>query len=127
MSYEEINNRLKQIKIEDYIWLIYIGIIFLSWYSNNLERDYLINNNEISKEKYHNILVFIFLVLLIIYLYFFKGSLDDFLNLKFSDSEKKKELVTLAFIGMGLFVVGGIIFLYIALEDKNLDVELAFN
>lgn len=127
MSYEEINNRLKQIKIEDYVWLIYIGIIFLSWYSNNLERDYLINNNEISKEKYHNILVFIFLVLLIIYLYFFKGSLDDFLNLKFSDSEKKKELVTLAFIGMGLFVVGGIIFLYIAIEDKNIDVELAFN
>lgn len=127
MSYEEINNRLKQIKIEDYIWLIYIGIIFLSWYSNNLERDYLINNNEISKEKYHNILVFIFLVLLIIYLYFFKGSLGDFLNLKFSDSEKKKELVTFAFIGMSLFVVGGIIFLYIAIEDKNIDVELAFN
>ena len=127
MSYEEINNRLKQIKIEDYVWLIYIGIIFLSWYSNNLERDYLINNNEISKEKYQNILVFIFLVLLIIYLYFFKGSFDDFLNLKISDSNKKKELVTLAFIGMLLFVVGGIIFLYIALEDKNLDVELAFN
>ena len=127
MTYEEINNRLKQIKIEDYVWLIYIGIIFLSWYSNNLERDYLINNNEISKEKYHNILVFIFFVLLIIYLYFFKGSLDDFLNLKFSDSEKKKELVSLAFIGMSLFVVGGIIFLYIALEDKNIDVELAFN
>lgn len=127
MSYEEINNRLKQIKIEDYVWLIYIGIIFLSWYSNNLERDYLINNNEVSKEKYQNILVFIFLVLLIIYLYFFKGSFDDFLNLKISDSDKKKELVTLAFIGMSLFVVGGIIFLYIALEDKNLDVELAFN
>ena len=127
MSYEEINNRLKQIKIEDYVWLIYIGIIFLSWYSNNLERDYLINNNEISKEKYQNILVFIFLVLLIIYLYFFKGSFDDFLNLKISDSNKKKELVTLAFIGMSFFVVGGIIFLYIALEDKNLDVELAFN
>lgn len=127
MSYEEINNRLKQIKIEDYIWIIYIGIIFLSWYSNNLERDYLINNNEISKEKYQNILVFIFLVLLIVYLYFFKGSFDDFLNLKISDSEEKKELVTLAFIGMSLFVVGGIIFLYIALEDKNLDVELAFN
>ena len=127
MSYEEINNKLKQIKIEDYIWLIYIGIIFLSWYSNNLERDYLINNNEISKEKYQNILVFIFLVLLIVYLYFFKGSFDDFLNLKISDSNKKKELVTLAFIGMSFFVVGGIIFLYIALEDKNLDVELAFN
>ncbi len=127
MSYEEINNRLKQIKIEDYVWLIYIGIIFLSWYSNNLERDYLINNNEISKEKYQSILVFIFLVLLIVYLYFFKESFDDFLNLKIFDSDKKKELVTLSFIGMSLFVVGGIIFLYIALEDKNLDVELAFN
>ena len=38
MNYEELNNKLKQLKIEDFIWVIYIGIIILSWYANNLEK-----------------------------------------------------------------------------------------
>ena len=35
--------RLKDIKVENYVWVIYICIIILSWYANNLEKDYLIN------------------------------------------------------------------------------------
>ena len=38
MSVEELNSRLKQLKIEDFVWIIYIGIIFMSWYSNYFER-----------------------------------------------------------------------------------------
>ena len=37
---DNISNRLKQIKIEDNIWIIYLGIIILSFYSNSLEEDY---------------------------------------------------------------------------------------
>ena len=29
--------RLKEINIENFIWIIYIGVILLSWYSNSLE------------------------------------------------------------------------------------------
>jgi hypothetical protein len=49
MSKEELENKLKQLDIEDFIWLIYIGIIIMSWYSNSLERDFFVNNNETSK------------------------------------------------------------------------------
>ena len=33
MNKEELDNKLKELKIEDFIWFIYIGIIILSWYS----------------------------------------------------------------------------------------------
>ena len=33
-------NRLNDIKIENYIWIIYIGIIVLSWYANSKEKFY---------------------------------------------------------------------------------------
>ena len=72
MNKEEIEERLKQINIEDYIWLIYIGIIFFSWYSNYLERDSLINNNKHSKSKYRTIIISIFSVLVVVYYYFLK-------------------------------------------------------
>ena len=38
--------RLKNIKVENYVWVIYIGIIILSWYANSIEKDYLINKDK---------------------------------------------------------------------------------
>ena len=127
MNYEELNNKLKQLRIEDYIWIIYIGIIILSFYSNNLERDYYINKNLLSKEKYRDIIILIFTILIFVYIYFFKSAMDDLNNLRPWDSDKKKELVTLSFIASLLIAVSGFIFLYIAIKNDNLDVELAFN
>lgn len=58
MNYEEINEKLKILNTEDYIWLIYIGIIFMSWYSNSLERKYFTKNDIESKTKYQKIMRF---------------------------------------------------------------------
>lgn len=127
MSYEEINDKLKQIKIEDYIWIIYIGIIFLSWYSNSLERKYYLFNDLVSKEKYRETLILIFSILVVVYIYFLKNSIDDINNLKETDTEEKKRFVTLSFIASLLIAISGFIFLYIALSDQDLNVELAFN
>ena len=119
MNYDEINKKLKEIKIEDYIWLIYIGIIFLSWYANNLERSYIIFKDKISKEKYQSLMIFIFMVLWIIYLYFLSTSVNSLNDLKEDDSKKKKDLVSLSFIATLLLFISGTIFLYIALADNN--------
>lgn len=127
MTKNELEEKLKQLKIEDYIWIIYLGIIFLSWYSNSLERKYFIFNDEKCKNKYQNIMIIIFIILVIVYLYFLKDSLKDFLNLKPTDSKKKRDLVTLSFIASLLIAISGFIFLYIALTDNELNVELAFN
>lgn len=127
MKSTELEEKLKQITIEDYIWVVYLLIIFLSWYSNSLERKYYIYKDSSSKEKYRRILIFIFSVLLIVYLYFLKSSINDLNNLKETDSKKKKELITLSFIASFLIAISGIIYLYIALNDNDLTVELAFN
>jgi hypothetical protein len=77
-----LENKLKELLAEDKIWLIYIGIIFLSWYSNNLERKYFVFNDQKSKQKYRNIIIFIFTILIIVYFYFFKQSVIDIKNIK---------------------------------------------
>ena len=61
------------------------------------------------------------------YYYFLKSSYDDLVNLSEFDSDKKKTLVYLSFIGSLLIFISGIIFLYIAYSDEELNVEIAFN
>jgi len=123
----DVDNKLKEIKIENFIWFIYIGIIFLSWYSNYLEKNYFLYKNLESKRKYRQIMIIIFSILLVVYFYFLKSSLDDIKNLKPCDSKKKKDLTTLSLLGSLFIFLSGIIFLYIAYEDQDLDVEIAFN
>lgn len=127
MSKEELYNKLKQLNIEDFIWIIYIGIIFFSWFANSLERNYFITGNNSSKEKYRTIMIIIFSILVIVYIYFFLDSLEDLKSLNETDSKKKKDLVSLSFIGSTLILISGLIFLYIAIQDEELNVELAFN
>ena len=124
---DETIKRLKQLKIEDFIWIIYIGIIIMSFYSNIIERKYFIYKNSKDKKKYRQINVAIFSILLIVYLYFLTNSTNDLKNLKSSDSYQKKKLIFLSFIASALITISGFIFLYIALIDQELDVELAFN
>lgn len=127
MSYEEKNEKLKDIDIENLIWIIYLFIIFLSYYSNSLEKKYYIYNDNLSKEKYRSIIILIFSILIAIYFYFLKDSYDSYKKLSPHDSDKKKQLVTLSFISSLLIFISGAIFLYIAIKDEDLNVELAFN
>ena len=128
MKYDEdILNRIKQINIENKIWIIYIGIIILSWYANSFEKNYFLYKNNLSKKKYKDITIIIFSILVLVYLYFLKGSIDDIKNLKPNDTKEKKDLVYLSFIGSLLVFTSGIIFLYIAINDKDINVEIAFN
>ena len=123
----DIEEKLRQIRIEDYIWVIYIGIIALSYYSNYLEKKYYVSGDLFSKDKYRNIIILIFSILLIVYFYFLYDSYKSVSDLKSSDSEKKKRLVYLSFLASLLIFISGAIFLYIAFTDTDLNVELAFN
>ena len=76
---------------------------------------------------FKKIFLIIFSILLVVYYYFLKSSLDDYNNLKETDSKEKKDLVTLSLLGSLFIFISGIIFLYVAYKDQNIDVELAFN
>lgn len=120
-------DRLQDIRIENYIWVIYIIIIFISWYANSKEKKFILYNDEASRREYQNLLVLIFSILLIIYYYFTKSSYDDLNELTINDSNKKIILTYASFIASLLIFISGMIFLTIAIMDEEIDVELAFN
>ena len=64
--------RLKAIEIEDYIWILYLVIIFLSFYANELEKKYFLCNDLKAKEDYRKLMILIFAVVLGVYYYFFE-------------------------------------------------------
>lgn len=127
MNYKELNRKLKQLRNEEFVWIIYIGIIILSFYSNNLERKYFIHNDVESREKYRKTMILIFSILIIVYLYFLRDSYVDLKSIKPYDSEEKKNLIYLSFLGSLFIAASGFIFLYIVIRDEELNVELAFN
>lgn len=120
-------DRLQDIRIENYIWVIYIIIIFISWYANSKEKKFILYNDEVSRMEYQNLLVLIFSILLIIYYYFTKSSYDDLNELTINDGNKKIILTYASFIASLLILISGMIFLTIAIMDEEIDVELAFN
>lgn len=120
-------DKLEDIKIENFVWIIYIGIIILSYYANSKEKKFLLYNDEKARREYQDLLILIFSILVIIYTYFAKDSYDDLKNLDENDSDKKKILHLASFIGSMLVLISGFIFLSIAVLDEEINVELAFN
>ena len=113
-----LEKRLQEIKIENIIWIIYIGIIILSFYSNELEKDYFIINNINSKNNYRKINTIIFIILIIVYSYFEKDALESLNTNKYNN---------LSFIATTLVLISGFIFLYIIINDDDISTEIAFS
>lgn len=120
-------SRIKQIETENLIWIVYIFLIGLCLYANYFEKNYFETGNNNSKEKYRNLTIIIFVIAIIVYIYFFIDGYDSVKNMEPCLNKKTKDLNRLSLIGSALILISGIIFLYIAIVDQDLDVELAFN
>lgn len=123
----ETGERLDDIRIENNVWILYLGIIALSYWANKFEKKYFIYNDQKAKEKYRILTIIIFSILVMVYYYFFREGLENVNGLGPWDDEKKKELTKLNAFASTLILVAGIIFLYIAIVDTELNVEIAFN
>lgn len=121
------DNILKSIETENFVWIIYLFIIGISFVANSFEKDYYVTGNVDSKNKYRIINIFVFATALLIYLYFFYDNYKNIKNLNCNSSKEKIFFNNLNFVASILIVIAGTIFLYIALYDKNLDTEIAFN
>ena len=123
----ETMNRLKKLDIEEMLWIVLIGLILLSFYANQKEREYLIDGNDESKEKYRGLMLFIFVVALGTYFYYFCDNIQELWGLDSSSSEEEVLYAKLSFVSSLLIFVAGIILVYIAYFDDKLLSELALN
>ena len=122
----EISKKLKRLKNEDIIWIIYFFIVVFALYSNKLDRDYLLNhdNSAYKSEKYINI--GIFFVTFFIYLYFVLLLTEDLSNMERNFNNDNYRSTFIQLIAAILFLIGGSIYLIneIVRKDDDLDVGL---
>lgn len=118
---------LKTIKAENYIWILYLVLIGISFLANNQEVKYYLYNDLDAKKKYRALNILVFSVALLVYIYFFNGSYKSVVNLGETDSYNKNFFENINFIATTLVVIAGCIFLFIAIFDIDLETEVAFN
>ncbi len=109
--------KYKDLKIEDFIWLIYFLILFGNLYSNKLEEDNLLNKNKTDSKTISLINLTILIIVFFIYLYFFYRSYRDYKNSFYSENERKKQLNALVLVASILFLIAGFISIYVELNS----------
>jgi len=118
------SNRIREIDIENIIFIIYYVIITLSLIDNYIEKRYLIYRNEEDKKRYRDLLFIIFGTAFLIYLYYTIIGIKELKDI--SDIEVKR-LTELSLVASILVLISGAIYLYIIYKDQDVNVEIAFS
>lgn len=122
----DVEKKLKRLKNEDIIWIVYFFIVVFALYSNKLDRDYLLKKDKEAYKREKSINITIFFVAFFIYLYFLLLLTEDLGNMEknFDDPNYRSTFIQL--IAAILFLIGGAIYLIneITRKDDALDVGL---
>lgn len=120
-----IGIKLQRLNTEDFIWVIYFFIALFAIISDVYERKFLVNQDYKSQKIYKTINITIFIVALFIYVYFVLINYEDIKELKTNVTKKEVLNQHLSLIAALLFLVAGVINLYVELTGDDIDVELA--
>lgn len=122
----DVEKKLKRLKNEDIIWIIYFFIVVFALYSNKLDRDYLLKKDKNAYKREKSINITIFFIAFFIYLYFLLLLTEDLgiMEKNFDDPNYRSTFIQL--IAAILFLIGGAIYLIneITRKDDDLDVGL---
>lgn len=121
----ELKKRINEINTENFVYGIFILIIIMGYYANNRELDYFINNNNIAKKDYYYTMIIIFLIVTIISSSYFYSSYKEIIHLRNKPYSKEKDYANLNLIANGATLVASLIYLYIVVNDKDINAEIS--
>lgn len=122
-SMNDLNQKLRLLKNENLIWIIYIFISIAAIASNFFEKEYDISKNIDAYKKYKTINICIFTVAFFIYIYFFITIYGKLKNTQ--KYTKKYQLTEAQLFGAILFIVGGLIYLIVEIsENEEIDIAI---
>lgn len=124
---DEKEKLLKELKVEDIVWSIYLIIIGLSYYSSIIERNYIYTDSEISKNRYRLINMTVFTLVVLVCIYFAYENYKNEKELNEKDTETKKHFTQVEFLASLLALASASLFLYASIYDINIETEIAFN
>lgn len=117
--YMDLNKKLKRLRNEDLIWIIYFFIAGFALLSNHYDRIFLLNKDYGSYQKEKVINVGIFFVSFFIYLYFVLLIIDDLNTMEQNFENPEFRATCLKLIAATLFLIGGTIYLYVEATTGN--------
>ncbi len=112
---------LEELRIEDYIWIIYIFLAIFAIVSNHYERNYLKKHQKQDENLFRTINSEIFIISFFIYLYFVYLNYKHLKELAWDASPKQVQFGYLGLIASIFFLIGGAISLYISLQGSDED------
>ncbi len=122
----ELLRKLKLLRNEDIIWLIYYFIVTFALISNRFEKNYIINNENIqSRNTSRKINTTLLIIAFFIYLYFTVVAFQDIELLKQNSTKKEVRISYERLITNLIFLAGGIMTIIADFDDNTNDVDLA--
>lgn len=107
----DLDEMLNELRIEDFIWIIYIFLSIFALISNYFEKQYDITGNKKSKKTFRKINTTIFTITFFIYIYFVYLNLKNLKRLDPNSSPLRILTANSNFIAASLFLIGGTIYL----------------
>lgn len=121
----DLNETLKCLQIEDYIWVIYIFLSIIAIISDYYERDYFINHTNLSYKKFHFLNLENGIIIFVIYVYFLYLAYTRYKKQHGYVSLKRDILNDISFIANMLFVIAGLCVIIVELfsrDDENINI-----
>lgn len=113
------SDTLKELNIEDYIWVIYIFLAIFAIISNHYERNYELKHQKKDEQAFRKINTTIFIITLIIYIYFVYVNYKHIKVLEPNSSFKEVLTKNAGLIASLLFLIGGVISLLISMYGED--------
>lgn len=115
------NETLKEIRIEDYIWIIYIFIIIFALISNYFEKEFVLKHHKKDEKTFRNINTLIFTITFFIYIYFVYINYKHLKELNRNSKLKDVIIANFGLIAAILFLIAGTISLLISIYGNDED------
>lgn len=115
------NETLNEIRMEDYIWFIYIFLAIFAIISNHYERKYLEKHNKYDENSFRTINTSIFTITFFIYLYFVIINYKHIKKMNANATPRQIRIANAGFIAAVIFLIGGIINLLISIFGNDDD------
>ena len=116
---------LEEIKIEDWIWIIYLFNASLAIISNFFERDFLKTGSKVSKRAFKTLNIGILIVVFFIYIYFVLLTYSRFKERESHTTLKSLFVTNANFIAACLFLIGGLLYIFTEIiSDNDNDIDI---
>ena len=117
----KIEEEIKRLNFEDILWGIFIILSILNIVSNNLQKNYVVTNEQSYEDSANNISICVLSMLVLIYLYFFLRNYNMYNN---KDNPNSEDMIKV--IGSFLFIIGTLCLLYFQINsnDNFIDVSV---